>query len=65
MAIAILKKTKVKLDLLTNINILLMVLKDIKGGICNPIQRYTTANKKIHKILFLKAKDRHILNIGM
>ena len=42
-----------------------MVLKDIKGGICNPIQRYTTANKKIHKILFLKAKDRHILNIGM
>ena len=31
---AALKKTKVKLDLLTDIDILLMVEKGIRGGIC-------------------------------
>ena len=29
------KKTKVKLDLLTDIDMLLMVKKDIRGGICH------------------------------
>ena len=29
-----LKKTKIKLDLLTHINILLMVEKSIRGGMC-------------------------------
>ena len=32
-----LKKTKVKLDLLTDIDMLLMVEKGIKGGICHSI----------------------------
>ena len=32
---AALKKTKVKLDLLTEIDMLLMVEKGIRGGICN------------------------------
>ena len=31
------KKTKVNLDLLTDINVLLMVEKRIIGGICHPI----------------------------
>ena len=34
---AVLKKTKVKLDLLTDIDILLMVEKGIRGGICHSI----------------------------
>ena len=34
---AALKKTKVKLDLLTNIDVLLMVKKSIIGGICHAI----------------------------
>ena len=43
---ACLKKTKVKLELLTNIDMLLMVGKGIRGGICQAIQRYAKANKK-------------------
>ena len=34
---AALKKTKVKLDLSTYINMLVMVEKDIRGGICHSI----------------------------
>ena len=37
---AALKKTKVKLDLLTDIDTLLMVEKGKTGGICRPIYRY-------------------------
>ena len=43
------KNTKVKLDLLTDIDILLMVEKVIIGGICNSIYRYGKANKKYMK----------------
>ena len=39
-----LKKTKVKLDILTDIHMLLMVEKDIKGGICHSIYRYPKAD---------------------
>ena len=41
---AALKKTKTKLDLLTDGNILLMVEKGIRGGICHAIYRYVQAN---------------------
>ena len=34
---AALKKTKVKLDLLTDVDVLLMVEKGIRGGICHSI----------------------------
>ena len=37
---ACLKKTKVKLELLTNINMLFMVEKGIRGRICQAIHRY-------------------------
>ena len=40
------KKTKVKLDLLTDINMLLMVEKGIRGGICHFIYRYAKGNNK-------------------
>ena len=39
-------KTKVKLDPLTDIDMLLMVEKGIRGGICNAIHRYAKANNK-------------------
>ena len=47
--LAALKKTKVKLDLLTDIDMLLMVEKGIRGGICHSIYRYAKANNKYMK----------------
>ena len=44
-----LKKTIVKLDLLTNIDMLLMVEKGIRGGIYHSIYRYAIANNKYMK----------------
>ena len=46
---AALKKTEVKLELLTDIDMLLMVEKGITGGICNAIYRYAKANNKYRK----------------
>ena len=43
---ASLKKTKVKFDLLIDIHMLLLVEKDVKGGICHSIYIYAEANKK-------------------
>ena len=42
---AALKKTKVKLDLLTNIDVLLMAEKGVRGRICNSIYRYEQASR--------------------
>ena len=46
---ACLKKTEVKLELLTDVDMLLMVEKGIRGGICHAIYRYAKANNKIMK----------------
>ena len=46
---AALNKTKIKLDLLTNINMLLMVEKCARGGLCHAIHRYAKANNKYMK----------------
>ena len=46
---AALKETKEKLDLLTDINMLLMVEKGIKGGICHSVYQYVKANNKYMK----------------
>ena len=41
---AALKKAKVKLDLLIDIDMLLMVEEGIRGGICHSIYRYAKTN---------------------
>ena len=46
---AALKKTEVKLDLLTYIDILLMVEKNVRGWICHSIYQYAKANNKYMK----------------
>ena len=43
------KETKVKLELLTNIDMLLMVKKGTRGGICQAIHGYAKANSKYMK----------------
>ena len=43
------KKDQSKLDLLTDINILLKVEKGIRGVICRSIYRYAKTNKKYMK----------------
>ena len=43
------KKTEVKIELLTDIDMLLMVAKAIRGGICNAIHQYAKANNKYMK----------------
>ena len=43
---AALKKTKVKLDLLSDINMLFMVEQSIIGGICQSIYLYAKAHNK-------------------
>ena len=43
---AALQKTRVKLDLSTDINISLMLEKSITGGICHSVYQYAKANTK-------------------
>ena len=50
-----LKKTGVKLELLTDIDMLLMVEKGIRGGICHAIHRFAKANNK-----YMKNYDKNI-----
>ena len=46
---ACLKKTEFKLELLTDVDMLLMVEKGIRGGICHAIYRYAKENNKYMK----------------
>ena len=46
---AYLKKTEVKLELITDYDMLLMVQKGIRGGICEARHRHVKANNKYMK----------------
>ena len=54
---ACLKKTGVKLELLTDIDMLLMVEKGTRGGICQAIDRYAKVNNK-----YMKNYDKDIIS---
>ena len=58
---ACLKKTEVKLELLTNNDLLRMVEKGIRGGICHAIHRYAKANDKDKELSFLEYYDANNL----
>ena len=57
---AALKKTKIKLDFLTDIDILLMVEKGIIGRICQSVYQYTKASKKYVKDYDKKKQSSYI-----
>ena len=59
---ACLKNTEVKLGLLTDVDMMLMVEKGIRGGICHAIHKYTKAKINISKIM-IKTKNHHVFNI--
>ena len=48
------KKPEVELELLTNVDMFLMVEKGIKGGICQAVHRYAKANNK-----YMKSHDKN------
>ena len=54
---ACLKMTKVELELLTDIDMLLMVEKGTRGGICQAIHQYAKANNK-----YIKNYDKNIIS---
>ena len=54
---ACLKKTEMKLELLTDIDTLLMVEKGIRDGMCHAIHRYAKANNK-----YMKNYDKNIIS---
>ena len=51
------KKKKVKLELLTGADMLLLVEKGVRGGICDAIDQYGKSNNKNKESSSLKYQD--------
>ena len=60
---ACLKKTEVKLELLTDYDMILMIEKGIRGGICQAIHRHTKANNKYMKNYNKNIESSYIQNL--
>ena len=54
------KKIEVKLELLTDLDMLLMVEKGIRGGICNAIHQYAKDNNKYMKDYGKNKESSHL-----
>ena len=61
---AAIKKTKVKLDLLTNIDMSLMVEKRIRLGIFHPIYRYAKADKESSYLQYWDVNNVWLVNVS-
>ena len=59
------KKAEVESDLLTDINMLLMVEKGIRGGMCVSIRRYAKANNKYMKSFDKNKESKHLILNGL
>ena len=58
------KKVKIKLKVLTNIDMLLMMEKCIGGEKCHAICWYLKSNNKHMKEIMIKVKNHNILSTG-
>ena len=55
-----LKKTEVKLELITDYDMFMMVEKGVRGGMCQAIHRYAKANNKYMKNYDKSIKSSYI-----
>ena len=58
---ACLKKTGVKLELITDVDMLLMIEKGRRGGICHSVYRHAKANNKYMKIYDKNNESSYII----
>ena len=56
-----LKKTGKQLELITDVDMLLMIEKGIRGGTCHSVYRHAKANNKYMKIYDVNNESSHII----
>ena len=57
----VLKKTNVKVELLTDINMLLMIEAGIRGGMCQSTRRYAKANYKYMRNYYKNIESSYLM----